>query len=409
MTPGGVWQHEPMPASPPDQEGATVVVLLKTVEGGRWAVPSAAALARRGHRVVFALPAAEGGLPDLVRAAGMAVEAVPVGRRALRPWGQLRDLRALRTRLVDDLGADVVVSHLFASAMAGRLALVGSGIPHVYVSHGPLYLENPLIRQVERVLARLDHHHLGSSGAMVNAYRHLGVRPDRLSLVPNAIAAGWSEVDHGDLRRRTRAELGIAPDAFVATCVAYFYAPKRLVHRGRGIKGHDVLLEAWQRHRDAGGSGELLLVGSGFGAGGEAYREEVLGRFGAVPGVHWIGGVPDVRPYLCAADVNISPSLSENLGSASEAGVLGLPTIASAVGGLPEVVVDGWSGWLVRPDDAAALAAAIADAASVGAAELARRGAKARQRAVELHDEAAVTGRWADVVEQVVRDAAGAR
>ncbi|HET6665555.1 MAG TPA: glycosyltransferase, partial [Acidimicrobiales bacterium] len=102
-----------MPASPPSPEGATVVVLLKTVEGGRWAVPSAAALARRGHRVVFALPGVEGGLPDLVRAAGMEVEAVPLSRRGLNPWAHVRSLRALRSRLVDDLGADVVVSHLF--------------------------------------------------------------------------------------------------------------------------------------------------------------------------------------------------------------------------------------------------------------------------------------------------------
>jgi glycosyltransferase involved in cell wall biosynthesis len=332
-----------------------------------------------------------------------------VASRGLNPWGQLRNLRALRSRLVDDLGADVVVSHLFASALAGRLALLASGVPHVYVSHGPLYLENPVIRQVERVLARLDRHHLGSSGAMVNAYRHLGIPADRLSLVPNPVSAKWAEVDHDDLRRRTRADLGLAPDTFVAVCVAYFYAPKRLVHRGRGIKGHDVLLEAWRRHREAGGAGELLLVGSGFGLGGEAYRDEVLGRFAAVPGVHWLGGVADVRPYLCAADVNVSPSLSENHGSASEAGALGLPTVASAVGALPEVVVDGWSGWLVPPDDVDALAAAIGDAASAGAAEVARRGAKARQRVVELHDEATVTNRWADVVEQVVRDASGAR
>jgi glycosyltransferase involved in cell wall biosynthesis len=339
----------------------------------------------------------------------MEVVAVPVARPGRNPLAQLRDLRALRSRLVDDLRADVVVSHLFASALAGRLSLLGSGVPHVYVSHGPLYLENPVIRLVERVLARLDRHHLGSSGAMVNAYRQLGIPADRLSLVPNPVAADWADLDHDELRHRTRAELGIPPEAFVAVCVAYFYAPKRLVHRGRGIKGHDVLLEAWRQHRSRRGTDELILVGSGFGPGGEAYRDEVRHRFADVPGVHWIGGVPDVRPYFCAADVNVAPSLSENQGSACEAGALGLPTVASAVGGLPEVVVDGWSGWLVVPDDVAALAAALDDAASADPAEIDRRGEKARRCVAELHDEPTVSGHWADVVEQVARAATGAR
>ena len=87
----------------------------------------------------------------------------------------------------------------------------------------------------------------------MNAYRHLGVRADRLSLVPNSVSTEWAEVDHDDLHRPAhQAELRLDPDRFVAVCVAYFYAPKRLVRKGRGIKGHDVLLEAWQRYRDGG-------------------------------------------------------------------------------------------------------------------------------------------------------------
>jgi glycosyltransferase involved in cell wall biosynthesis len=142
-------------------------------------------------------------------------------------------------------------------------------------------------------------------------------------------------------------------------------------------------------------------VGGGFGPGGDEYRSELQATFREVPGVHWIGQAPDVRPYLAAADVNIAPSLSENIGSPSEAAFLGLPSIASNVGGLPEVVVDGWTGWLVEPNDVRSLSFAIEHAAGAGPAVLALRAAKALQRARELHDEAANDIAWADVVEQV--------
>jgi len=378
-----------------------VAVLVKTVEGARWSVSPAAELRRRGHQVVFALPGTEGGLPDRVRAAGMDVVVAEAPLMGAGPLRQPAALRRLRRQLVRVLGADVVVSHLFASALAGRLALAGTGVPHVHMSHGPLYLENPAIRAAERVLWHLDAHHIGSSGAMVQAYRRLGMPADRLSLIPNGIPPEWADVARDRLRQEARERLGIGENTFVGVCLALFYAPKRLVHRGRGIKGHDVLLPAWAEYRRRGGTGELLLVGGGFGPGGEEYRAEMQATFGGVPGVHWIGQAPDVRPYLAAADVNIAPSLSENIGSPSEAAFMGLPSIASNVGGLPEVVVDGWTGWLVEPNDVDALSFAIEHAAGTGPAVLARRAAKAHQRAHELHDEAANDIAWADVVEQV--------
>jgi glycosyltransferase involved in cell wall biosynthesis len=111
--------------------------------------------------------------------------------------------------------------------------------------------------------------------------------------------------------------------------------------------------------------------------------------------------VRDVRPYYCASDVSVAPSLSENHGAAAEAAALGVPTIASAVGGLPEVVTDGWNGWLVPPDDRKALASALAAAERVPAEQLALFGARCRQRQWELKDEGRNGEAFADVVERV--------
>lgn len=377
------------------------LVLLKVTNGGYWSVPMAAALRDRGHQVTFGLPATDGSLPDAVRAAGMDVVRAEAPLMGAGPFRQPAAVRRMRSQLRTTLRPDVVVSHLYAAALAGRAATALTDIPHVFMSPGPLYLESPPIRGVERALCRLDSHVICSSAVLYDAYARLGLPPERRSLVPYAVPPGWGDPVLGDARAESRAALGLQADGFVACCVAMFYAPKTWVHRGRGIKGHDVLLEAWGRYRDSGGTGELLVMGAGIGPGGDRYRADVVARFARLPGVRWMEGCADVRPAYRAADVSISPSLSENYGAPAEAGTMGVTSIATRVGGLPELVIDGWNGWLVPPDDPQRLADAIRSAATAGPAELTRRGERARQRCGELFDRDANAAAFADVVERV--------
>ena len=384
------------------------VILLKTAQGGRWSVAPATALAERGNDVIFALPSKSGVLPDLVREAGLEIvvaEAPLVGAGMIRQPGALRRLHAqLRA-----LAPDVVVSHLYASALAGRLSLGTTNIPHVYVAAGPLYLENRFIRQVERALWRLDAHLICSSGHLLERYLALGVPASRLSLIPYSVPATWANPAASPSREISRSALGLGLNEFVVVCAALFYAPKRLVHRGRGIKGHDVLLAAWRRYMSEGGAGTLLVVGGGFGPGGDAYRQHLMAGTADLTSIRWIGNVDDVRPYYRAADVSVSPSRSENLGAPAEASNLGVPSIASRVGGLPEVVVDRWNGWLIPPDDSAALARALHESAAITQRERSRFGQRARRRGNELFDQSQNGEAFADVIERVVEDVGRAR
>ncbi|HET6908294.1 MAG TPA: glycosyltransferase family 4 protein, partial [Mycobacteriales bacterium] len=89
----------------------------------------------------------------------------------------------------------------------------------------------------------------------------------------------------------------------------------------------------------------------------------------------------DLRPLLQRAEIYVQPSRREAFGLAAlEAMQAGLPVIASAVGGLPELVVDGATGRLVPPGDVDALATAMA--VLINDPELRRTwGTAARQRA----------------------------
>ena len=77
---------------------------------------------------------------------------------------------------------------------------------------------------------------------------------------------------------------------------------------------------------------------------------------GVMGSVDFLGWQPDIQPWLSRWDVVIQPSLSEGFGLAAlEAMAASTPVVATAVGGAPEVVDDGVTGWLVPPGDPAAL------------------------------------------------------
>lgn len=138
--------------------------------------------------------------------------------------------------------------------------------------------------------------------------------------------------------------------------------------------GPDVLVDALANLADRPWQAELLGDGSA-----RAALAAQIGRQGLASRVHLVGRVaPDlVVERLQAAAVAVYPSRRESFGVATlEAEAVGVPVIASRVGGLPEVLDDGATGWLVAPDDPAGLAEAIGRLLDdpAGAQAMGRRG-----------------------------------
>ncbi|MET9298919.1 glycosyltransferase family 4 protein [Micromonospora aurantiaca] len=386
-----------------------IVVLLKTDQGGLWILPQVEELRRRGHQVVAVLPRATGRLTGELRQRGVEVHDSPFDFRFRPRPSTLRDLWRLR-RLISRLRPDVLKYHLYASALAARFASLRLPLRRVHMVAGPLYLESPLIKIVERALWRLDHVTICGTGHTSGLYGTLGCPAPRRPVVTyGARAAHFAELEGSagrrEVRAKARAELGIEEDAFVVIMVAYVYPPRRLVHKGRGIKGHDVLLAAWREFRADHPDARLLLVGAGFSPAGETHRRELIRRFeiDRDPSVTWLTSVSDVRDCYRAADLSVSPSLSEGHGAACEAGASGVPSVVSDAGGLPETV-DETTGWVVPRNDVPALVAALRNAhREFTDGRLRLRGERAQQFALRHFADTVAAAAVADVVEATCR------
>jgi glycosyltransferase involved in cell wall biosynthesis len=201
------------------------------------------------------------------------------------------------------------------------------------------------------------------------ALRRAGVADARLRVVPSGVdVAACTAAPGAGAALRDAWGLGAEDVAVVLVGV--------LERR----KGHHVLLEAARTLPP-----RVRLVFCGTGSAEAALRTAAASLGGRVV---FAGFQPDVAPCLAAADVVVLPSLAEGLGVAALEGMAaGRPVVASRVGGLAEVVVDGETGLLVAPGDAAGLAAALARMAADPALR-ARCGAAGRDRVLARYTRA---------------------
>lgn len=240
--------------------------------------------------------------------------------------------------------------------------------PDIVHAHNPTSLHYAVLaKRVSRARVVMTDHGQGRGSVRTpSAQEWSGL--DHLVAVSQAVAdrvqnpalAGRTSVIHNGVdlaparrdRAVVRAELGLG-DGPVGVIVA----------RIDSLKGHDTLLHALAQLRDQQVPLTMLIVGDG---AERANRERLAEELGLDAGlVRFLGFRSDVREILAASDLFVLPSLTEGLPlSVLEAMSQGLPTIATRVGGIPELIHDGQHGLLVPPNDREALAQALARLAS---------------------------------------------
>lgn len=271
--------------------------------------------------------------------ATVGVTVVPV---RVAPRGYLSERRALLQTLRAHR-VDIVHTHGYRpDVIAGGLAR-RAGYPTVSTVHGftRYGLRNRAYEWLQvRALTRYSAV-VGVSRALVDELRERGVPANRLSLIPNGVVASTvSLLDRAEARRR----LALPQDACVIGWVGRFSFEK----------GPDVMVRAFAMMQDQ--AAHLCLVGDG-----SLLQETraLAASLGVSERVHFVGAVPDASVVYRAFDAFALSSRTEGTPMVLlEAAMAGVPIVATAVGGVPDVLVDG-GGSLVPSDDDAALARAL--------------------------------------------------
>lgn len=284
--------------------------------------------------------------------------------------GPLRaTVRELR-REIERSGFEVLHAHDGRSQTLSALASIGSGAKRV-ATRRVTFMPGGLGPRIG--LHRLQYGPTCDAIVAVSDFiRDLlvrsGIAAAKIAVIRDGIEIP-ERLPDASMRARARVKWGLDPETFVIGHVGAF-TPE---------KGQDVLLEAFLRSKaPALGNAQLLLAGDGPERGSPRIRG-LLDKAG--DSVRWVGWIEDLAPFFGALDLYVMPSRAEGLGSSALLAMAhGLPVVASRVGGLPEVVDEGKTGWLVPPDSPADLAGALADAAS-DRERLRQFGARARERA----------------------------
>jgi glycosyltransferase involved in cell wall biosynthesis len=300
-----------------------------------------------------------------------------------RPWRFPAVARRLRA-LVDEIQPDLIHSHFVGTTLTMRLALGRRHpIPRIFQVPGPLHLEHRLFRAGDLASAGPGDYWIAACRWTRDAYRRSRVAADRVFL-------SYYGVDVDEVRPRApgtlRAELGLSAGTPIVGMVAYMYPPKRYLGQRTGIKGHEDLIEATALCLPRFPDLRLVLVGGPW-IGGEAYERRLkdLARRRLGSSAVFLGTRYDVPDLYADFDVVVHPSHTENLGGAVESLMLGVPTIATDVGGFPDLISPGETGWLVPPKSPGELAVAIGEALA-GREEALAMARNGRERAQGLFD-----------------------
>jgi glycosyltransferase involved in cell wall biosynthesis len=328
--------------------------------------------------------------PVAAAAAELGAQVRPVPDVSLGPAGA----RAM-TRLIRDLRRErpaVFHAHL-AWPLAARLPLCAALVARVpaVVATFHLFPPAPLRRTTllqGRLLARRMGRAIAVSQAIATSLEDaLGWPPRKIEVIRNGI----------DVERfRGTADRGLHRDLAAGSDDLVFLTVARLDRQ----KGVDVLLRAVQSVYGA----RFVIVGAG---DERAQLEHAAETLGVRERVLFLGPRDDVPALLAASDAFVLPSRFEGTPLALlEAMAAGKPVVASAIPGTDEIVADGETGLLVRPNDSDALAAALRRVVSDPGLR-ARLGAAAGRHAAAAHSAAASTRRVEAVYETLLQARGG--
>jgi glycosyltransferase involved in cell wall biosynthesis len=364
----------------------------------RTTIEMAEAISRAGG---LALVASAGGRlePDLEAAGGKLIRLPANSKNPLtliaNVWRLLRVVKKHKVQIVHARSRAPAWSALIAARLAGA--------PIVTTFHGIYNARSPLKRFYNSVMARGDVVIANSEYTREHILEFYDAQRERIVVIPRGVdldVFNPAQASADDIAA-TRASWNVAPND--ARCV--LIAPARLTR----WKGQLVLIDAIAMiEKRRPGSLKVILAGDAQGRAG--YVEELNGAIEKSElrdVVAVVGHLRHMNVAFAASDIAVFPVTEpEAFGrGAVEAQAMGVPVIATNLGGYTETVIEGETGFLAPPGAAQALAGAIERMLDLGPEKRAAMGRKGRDRVRQLYSKQALQTATMAVYQRVLREA----
>ncbi len=343
----------------------------------------AEAMRARGHEVRITALAPLGQMGHEAQRAGIPTESLELRRNVTDLRGITALVRTLRAWRPDVLHSHMVHANLLARAVR-PFTPVRALVSTIHSINDGGRLRLAAYRLTNRLVDRVTI----ISQVAADRYLSLGaVPPRRLEVVPNAVdTARFRPV--ADTRAAVRRELELGDD-FIWLAVGRF----------EEAKDYPTMIAAFATLARIRPTSRLLLVGQG------SLQHEVEARAkasGVGDRIRFLGVRRDVPEIMSAVDGYLLSSAWEGMPVAVlEAAAVGLPVVATRVGGVPEVVDDGVTGFLTPSHDPAALAAAMERLETTPADARSAMGQRGRALVEQQFSYERVMARWERIYSEV--------
>ena len=290
---------------------------------------------------------------DLAATQGVSVEVVPALIRRIDPVMDTLALVGLM-RLIRKEKPHIIHTHTSKAGILGRMAARLSGVPiivhtphgHVFYGHFSKILSKVFLI-IERVFDIITDCTIALTTGERDDYLNKHVsKSDKLQIIHSGVdVVKFMAPLNGENKKR--ASLGLVPAVQVVGTAGWLLPIKGPVYLFK------AMLEVWKAHPEI----KLVFVGKGEL---EVNLKKMAKDLGVNEKIRFLGWRNNVQEILPLFDIFVLPSLNEGMGRVIvEALAAGKPVVASNTGGIPDLVKNGETGYLVEPRDVSGLAQAI--------------------------------------------------
>ncbi|AYF43817.1 hypothetical protein BALOs_0807 [Halobacteriovorax sp. BALOs_7] len=341
-----------------------VMQIIKTTEGASWALHQVKFLVRCGIDVHVILNNNTGKFYNKWKESGATIYTLESILNPLHPFKTLKSILSLR-RLIKEVNPDIIHSHFFINTIHMRMASFRLKPTRIFQVPGPLHLEHAIFKYIDLFSARKNDRWIASSKHIKSLYIKSGINEERvdLSYYGNDYSQfNSSDSDHLKRDHHLRNKYGFKDSDIVIGNVCYIYPPKKFLGQKVGLKNHEVMIKAIEIARQQEPRIKGLFIGGQWGD--STSYEQLLRRSIPVDERENIVITGKIPPSEAAKgwqnlDYAIHLPLSESCGGVIEPLLAQRPVISCKTGGIPEIIIEGYTGFITSRDNPQEVASKI--------------------------------------------------